>query len=93
MSFAERHPDAYASMALAMKEYAKYITEYSTNQAAAAAAAAPRAHAKLALEHDDDGFPILPDVIQVDGEHNLEHSKRLIRSYLTDHYRVYVCSR
>ena len=93
MSFAERHPDTYASMALAMKEYAKYITEYNTNQAAAAAVAVRRPHEKLALEHDDDGFPILPDVIQGDGEDTLEHHKRLIRSYLTDHYRVYVFSR
>ena len=92
MSFADRHPDTYASMALAMKEYAKYITEFNTNQTAAAAAA-PRTHPKLSLDHDDDGFPILPDVIQANGEESLEHHKRLIRSYLTDHYRVYACCR
>lgn len=93
LSFAERHPEAYASMALAMKDYSKYMNDFGTGTDAAEAAAAARSHSKIDLEHDDEGFPIIPDITDADVEDNLEHQKRLIRSYLTDHYRLYVCAR
>jgi hypothetical protein len=89
MSFAERHPEAYQSMALAIKDYATYVTEMETGvvpEGAAAGTSRPRP--RIDLEHDSARFPIIPEVPEDEETEGLEHQKRVIRSFLTDHYRA-----
>lgn len=39
---------------------------------------------RLALDFDDDGMPILPAVSSTSGA-----NKEIIRSYMTEHYRMF----
>ena len=90
MSFEESHPQVYNAMALAMKEYAKYVTELEageeTGGTGAATVAARQRRAQFELEHNPQGFPILPEIEDENEEEELEYQKRLIRTFLTDHY-------
>jgi hypothetical protein len=76
-------------MALALKEYAAYVTEMESGEAPEAAAAGPaRARPRMTLEHDSAGFPMMPERTDDDDMEGLEYQKRVIRSFLTDHYRA-----
>ena len=58
-SFEERHPEAYAAFALAMKEYSSYVCEEAT--AGEETTAAVRQKPKVPLAHSSLGFPLIPD--------------------------------
>ena len=88
-SFEERHPDAYATFALAMKEYSKYVNEEAAQdgEAAAAPSAAARRKPRITLEHSPLGFPIIPHPQATpEEEDGAEYQKRVLRSFLTEHY-------
>jgi hypothetical protein len=76
-------------MALAMKDYATYVTEIESGETPEAAASGPsRPRPRIDLEHDAAGFPIIPEQAENDDMEGLEYQKRVIRTFLTDHYRA-----
>ena len=87
-SFEERHPEAYAAFALAMKEYSSYVCEEATGgEEAAAATAAVRRKPKVSLAHSSLGFPLIPECHATqEDEDGAEYQKRVLRSFLTEHY-------
>ena len=89
MAFEERHPEAYTAMALAMKEYSKYVIDLEVEDGSGCTPAPMAGRQKksaITLEQNPQGFPILPETEDEDTEDDLEYQKRLIRAFLTDHY-------
>jgi len=75
-------------MALAIKDYAAYVTEMETGNAPdTAAGGTARPRPRIDLEHDCAGFPLIPELPDAGETEGLEYQKRVIRSFLTDHYR------
>ena len=78
-------------MALAMKEYAKYMVdleeENEENGPAAAAPTIVRQTVMLELEKTSDGFPIIPEMGDTECDEDSRYLMKLVRSFLTVHYR------
>jgi len=82
-SFTQKFPEAVENFKGAWFEYMKYC--YRVESGAEAPAAQNRStYSLMELDRDVKGFPILPPVEE---KESLPYMKRMVRSFVTAHYR------
>jgi len=83
-SFRDKHPDAVAEFQNAWIEYMKYCYRIESGEEVDAVAPNRPANTLVELDRDVKGYPLLPPAREGDG---LAYMKKLIRSFVTAHYR------
>jgi len=83
-SFRDKCPDAANSLKSSLMDYMRYTYRVEEGAEIDTVAQNRISHTLLELDRDVKGYPLLPVAQQGDGLH---HLKRLIRSFVTAHYR------
>jgi hypothetical protein len=85
--FIEKFPDAVADFRNAWIEYMKYCYQVESGEVVESVAESRSATSLIVLDRDPKGYPLVP---KEDG--NLITMKRIIRSFVTAHYRKIINS-
>jgi len=88
-SFEEKFPEEFQYFEKGLIKYMRYVEELESGTIVEEP---KRQSAKtlMELETDDTGYPLLPSAVSDPTKDRLEYQKRLIRSFLTNHYRKWV---
>ena len=84
--FEEKFPQEFQDFEMAFIKYMHYVEELQ-NGTIVEEPKRQSAKILIELEMDDAGYPVLPAAGSDPTKDRLEYQKRLIRSFLTHHYR------
>lgn len=89
LPFIEKFPDAVANFRKAWVEYMLYCykVESGSSEVESVAAQNRQSTSLIILDRDPKGYPLVP---QENG--NLTNMKHIVRSFITAHYRRFICS-
>jgi hypothetical protein len=80
--FIDKFPEAVADFRSAWVEYMKYCYQVETGEDVESVAENRPTNSLIDLDRDPKGYPLLPEE-----EGNLINMKRIVRSFITTHYR------